>query len=368
MRVLTAFIKKEFWHVLRDRRSLTILLGLPVMMILIFGFALSNEVKNSSVAILDFAGDDVSAQIIHRLNSSQYFDITHRLRRFDDLESLFRQNQVRLGLVFPANLQDDLIGDGEGAIQIIGNAVDPNTTNTTIQYVSAIVADYQKELWQTQEIPYQIDVSYRMLYNPQLESAYTFVPGVMTLILMLLGTMMTSVSIVREKEMGTMEVLLVSPMRPILVIISKAIPYLVLCFVDVLIILLLAYTVLEMPLRGNLLLLLLMCILFVLTTLTLGLLVSTLVESQQVAMFLSLVGFFMPALIFGGYLFPIENMPEILQVISNAVPTRWFYNILKNIMIKGLGFEYIIKEAIILSGMTFLFLVIALKKFKIRLM
>ena len=367
MRVFIAFIRKEFWHVLRDRRSLVILIGMPVMMMLIFGFALTNEVKNSSVALLDLAGDNVSRQIVQRIDASQYFDIEYRLSSFKDLEVLFKENSVRTGLIIPTSFEKDLLGEGEGVVQIIGNAVDPNTTNMAMQYMSSIITDYQRELWGEKEIPYQIDLSYRMLYNPQLESSYSFVPGVLTLILMLLGAMMTSVSIVREKELGTMEVLLVSPMRPILVIISKAVPYLVLCFLDVIIILVLAYTVLSMPLRGNLLLLLFMCLLFILTTLTLGLLISTLVESQQVAMFLSLVGFLMPALVFGGYMFPIENMPRILQLISNVVPTRWFFEILKNIMVKGLGFAFIAKEAAILSGMTLIFLLLALKNFKIRL-
>ncbi|MCB0688883.1 MAG: ABC transporter permease [Saprospiraceae bacterium] len=367
MKIFIAFIQKEFWHVLRDIRSLVILLGLPVFMILIFGFALSTEVKDSSVAILDFSGDDVSRELIARLDASRYFQVTHRLERFSELETLFKENKVRLGIIFNPHLQDDLFGEGEASIQIIGNAVDPNTTNTSMQYVQNIVGDYQREIWGEMEIPYQIDVDYRMLYNPQLESSYTFVPGVMMLILMLLGAMMTSVSIVREKEMGTMEVLLVSPMKPFIVVISKAVPYLVLCFIDVLIILGLAYTVMGMPLRGSLPLLLGMSTLFIITTLSLGLLISNLVDSQQVAMFLSLVGFLMPALVFGGFMFPIENMPEVLQVISHVVPTRWFFVILKNIMVKGLGFSYIYKEAMILTGMTIFFLVVATKKFKTRL-
>ncbi len=367
MKIFLAFIRKEFWHVLRDRRSLLILLGMPVVMMLIFGFALSTEVSNASVAILDLAGDDVSTQLIQKMDESRYLDITYRLKRFSDLENLFRENKARLGIVFPAGFQQDLNGEGEATIQIIGNAVDPNTANTTIQYASAIIADYQNSLWGIEELPYKIETEYRMLYNPQLESAYNFVPGVMTLILMLLGTMMTSVSIVREKELGTMEILLVSPMRPILAILSKAVPYLVLCFVDVLIILALAYTVLGMPVRGSIFLLLVTCLLFIITTLSLGLLISTLVESQQVAMFLSLVGFLMPAIVFGGFMFPIENMPTILQVISHIVPTRWFFDILKEIMVKGLGLSFILKPVIILAGMTAFFLVIALKKFKVRL-
>jgi drug efflux transport system permease protein len=367
MSVFFAFIRKEFWHVLRDARSLVILIGMPVVMMLIFGFALSTEVKNASVAILDNAGDDLSAQLIQRLSESKYLNITHRLKQFDDLETLFRENKVRLGILIPAGFQDDLIGEGEANVQIIGNAVDPNTTNTSIQYASAIIADFQKSLWGEKKLPYQITTVTRMLYNPQLKSAFSFVPGVMTMILMLLGAMMTSVSIVREKELGTMEVLLVSPMRPVLVILSKAVPYLVLCFVDVLIILLLSYTVLGMPLRGNLLLLLAICILFIFTTLSLGLLISTLVESQQVAMFLSLVGFLMPAIVFSGFMFPIENMPLLLQAISHIVPTRWFYEMLKEIMVKGLGGHFILKQVAILTGMTVVFLVMAFRKFKVRL-
>jgi ABC-2 type transport system permease protein len=367
MNLFLAFIRKEFWHVLRDRRSLVILLGMPVMMMLIFGFALSTEVKNASVAVLDHAGDDLSMQLIQKLNESAYLDIQYRLSSFTELEVLFRENRARIGIVIPPGFQNEHLGEGESTIQVIGNAVDPNTTNTSIQYISAIVNDFQQSLWGEQRLPYEINTKFRMLYNPQLESTYNFVPGVMTLILMLLGAMMTSVSIVREKELGTMEVLLVSPMHPMMVIVSKAIPYLVLCFVDVLIILLLAYTVLGMPVRGSMTLLLAMCLLFIFTTLSLGLLISTLVESQQVAMFLSLVGFLMPALVFGGYMFPIENMPGILQAISHVVPTRWFFDILKDIMVKGLGLSYIIKPALILGGMTLVFLAIAFRKFKIRL-
>ena len=284
-------------------------------------------------------------------------------------KKLFKENEVLLGVVIPTGFSQDLIGHGRADLQVIGSAVDPNTTNTAIQYLKGLLLTEQLELLQSEASqPYQIDVSIRMMYNPQLESSYLFVPGVMTLVLMLLGAMMTSVSIVREKELGTMEVLLVSPMKPILVILSKAVPYLVLSFIDVLLILLLAYTVLDMPMRGNLFLLLSMCVLFIITALSLGLLISTLVESQQVAMFLSLVGFLMPALVFSGFMFPIENMPAVLQAISNVVPTRWFFDILKNVMIKGLGLDFIVKPAIILLAMTLFFLTIAIREFKIRLM
>lgn len=367
MKTFFSFIKKEFWHVLRDRRSMLILLGLPIVMMLLYGFALSNEVKNSNIAIADFAQDESSRLLIERFENSQYFTITHHIHNEAEIATLFEEGKVRMAIIFPQNFSSDLAHKHSAQVRMVGDASDPNTSNIIINYASAIVRDYQNELINNLTFPYSIGVETRMLYNPQLLSSFNFVPGVMTLILMLLGAMMTSVSIVKEKENGTMEVLLVSPMRPIFVVISKAIPYMVLCFVDVLIILLMAYTVLGMPVRGNMALLLAESMLFILTTLSLGLLISSAVNSQQIAMFISLVGLLMPSLIFSGFMFPIENMPLPLQVISNIVPTKWFYSIIKNIMVKGLGFSYVYKQTLILGGMTLFYMIVATKKFKVRL-
>lgn len=367
MKTFFSFIKKEFWHVLRDRRSMLILLGLPIVMMLLYGFALSNEVKNSNIAIADFAQDESSRLLIERFENSQYFTITRHIHNEAEIATLFEEGKVRMAIIFPQNFSSDLAHKHSAQVRMVGDASDPNTSNIIINYASAIVRDYQNELINNLTFPYSIGVETRMLYNPQLLSSFNFVPGVMTLILMLLGAMMTSVSIVKEKENGTMEVLLVSPMRPIFVVISKAIPYMVLCFVDVLIILLMAYTVLGMPVRGNIALLLAESMLFILTTLSLGLLISSAVNSQQIAMFISLVGLLMPSLIFSGFMFPIENMPLPLQVISNIVPTKWFYSIIKNIMVKGLGFSYVYKQTLILGGMTLFYMIVATKKFKVRL-
>ena len=367
MKIFWSFIRKEFWHVFRDRKSLLILLGMPVMMMTVFGFALSTEVKNSAIAIIDPSKDAASKELTDRLDKSRFFSVTTILDDPAAIDQVFREGKVRMVVVFPPDFKHDIYHSKQGQIQLIGDGTDPNTCSIVIQYASSIIRDYQKEIMGEMDFPYSINSEVRMLYNPQLLSAYNFVPGVMTLILMLLGAMMTSVSIVKEKELGTMEVLLVSPMKPLGVVLSKAFPYLVLCFIDVIIILLLAYNVLGMPVRGNIGLLLAECLLFIFTTLSLGLLISSSVNSQQVAMFISLVGFLMPSLIFSGFMFPIENMPVPMQVISNVVPTRWFFNIIKNIMIKGLGFEYVFRETAILAGMTFFFIVVALKKFKVRL-
>ena len=367
MKIFFAFVKKEFWHVIRDTRSLIILLGLPVMMMLLFGFALSSEVKNSNIAILDFSKDAATKKLIDRLDQSQYFSVRHILTDEKQIEQAFKKGEVRMAVIFPQNFESELMHNKKAQVRLIGDASDPNTSNIVINYASAIIRDYQNEVFGLQKMPYQISVETRMLYNPQLKSSYNFVPGVMTLILMLLGAMMTSVSIVKEKEMGTMEILLVSPMKPLMVIFSKAVPYLVLCFVDVILILLMAVFVLDMPIAGSLVLLLAESLLFILTTLSLGLLVSTIVDSQQVAMFISLVGFLMPALIFSGFMFPIENMPKPMQVMSNIVPTKWYYSIVRAIMVKGLGFEYVYKQTLILVVMTVVFLGASIKKFNVRL-
>lgn len=367
MDLFLAFIKKEFWHVLRDTRSLVILLGMPVMMMLMYGFALSNEVKNSNIGILDLSKDENTTFLINRFDQSRYFTVKKYLKREAEIEENFRKGNIRMAVIFPPNFRDNLLHTNKVQIRFIGDASDPNTANIMINYASAIVRDYQNEILGETKLPYTIELETSMLYNPKLESTFNFVPGVMTLILMLLGAMMTSVSIVKEKERGTMEILLVSPMKPLMVVITKAIPYLLLCFVDVLLILLLAYTVLDMPVRGNIFLLLAECILFIFTTLSLGLLISNVVDKQQTAMFISLVGLLMPALIFSGFMFPLENMPLPLRTISNIVPTRWFYSIVSTIMVKGLGIAFVWKQTLILFGMTIFFLGMALKKFKIRL-
>lgn len=367
MKLFLSFIRKEFWHVLRDTRSLIILIGLPIVMMLLFGFALSTEVKNTKIVVLDNAHDDASKYLIDRLEHSQYFDIQAIILSEKEIEQTFRRGEARMAVIFPANFQNDLMHENKAQVRFVGDATDPNNSTIVINYASAIFREYQNELMGDKKFPYTIEVETRMLYNPQLESSYNFVPGVMTLIMMLLGAMMTSVSIVKEKETGTLEILLVSPMKPLMVVISKAIPYMVLCFLDIILILLMAVFILDMNIRGSLPLLLAESLLFIITTLSLGLLISSIVDSQQVAMFISLVGLLMPSLIFSGFMYPIENMPLPLQVISNIVPTKWYYSIVRAVMVKGLGFSFIIKQTLILVGMTVFFLAVAIRKFKVRL-
>lgn len=365
--MFAAFVLKEVKHVLRDRRSLFILLGLPVAMMILFGFALSNEVKDSRFIVVNRTPDPVTTQLIDRLDQSRYFTYVGNASDIDEVDEWFRRGDARLALVFSSRFDHSLRHSGHAQLQLVADASDANTADTIVHYASTVVRQFQSELVEHPQSPPGIQVEARMLYNPQLKSSYMFVPGVMTLILMLLGAMMTSVSIVREKERGTMEVLLVSPLHPLIVIVSKAVPYMLLCLADVIIILVLAYGVLEMPMGANLPLLLAESLLFIITALALGLVISNLVEEQQTAMFVSLIGMLMPALVFSGFMFPIENMPFALQLISHVVPTRWFYLIVSNVMIKHLGPEAVIQPTLVLMAMTLVLLGIAWRTFKQRL-
>lgn len=367
MKQLLSFIKKEFAHVFRDRKTLLILFGLPIVQIIIFGFALTNEVKNSKIIIMDQAKDIASQEIISKISASRYFEIEQFIVSRNQIESSFKKGVIKIVLIFPAGFNQELMHLQKAQVQIIADASDPNTASTLTNYLSAIIMDYQHDLNNKTPLPYRIITETRMLYNPQLKGAHNFVPGVMALVLMLVCVMMTSISIVREKELGTMEVLLVSPLQPIIVILAKVIPYLVLSIINVVSILLLSVFLLGLPITGSITLLLLESILFIITSLSLGLLISTITDSQQTAMLVSLMGMLLPTILFSGFMFPIENMPFLLQVISNAVPAKWYYSIVKSIMIKGLGLSAILKESAILLAMTLVFTAASLKNFKNRL-
>lgn len=367
MKQFLSFVKKEFYHIFRDRRTMFILLGMPIVQIVIFGFALTNEVKNSKIAILDQSKDAATASLIAQLDASRYFDIRENLFSYKEIEHAFQKGKIKLAVVFAPHFGEDIKHFNKAQVQLIADASDPNVANTLTAYATAIIMDYQDRITHDKKIPYTISTEMRMLYNPQLKGAYNFVPGVMAMVLLLVCTMMTAITIVREKELGTMEVMLVSPVRPLRVVLAKAVPYLLLSTINITSILFLSVFVLEVPINGSLALLVFESILFTLVSLSLGLLISSGAESQQTAMFISLIGLFLPTIMLSGFMFPVENMPLPLQVISNIVPAKWYYSIVKSIMLKGLGIAAIWKETLILAGMMIFFLTLAIKKFNIRL-
>lgn len=367
MKQFFAFVKKEFHHIWRDKRTMLILIFMPIVQVIIFGFALTNEVKNSKIAVLDQSKDMATTSLIAELDASRYFDIEKNLYSYRQIDQEFKKDKIKLAVVFPQHFNDDLQHFNKAQVQLIADASDPNEANALTNFATAIIMDYQNRITNNHRLPYTINTEVRMLYNPELKGAFNFVPGVMAMVLLLVCTMMTAITIVKEKEMGTMEVLLVSPMRPQMVVLSKAVPYLVLSVVNITSILLLSVFVLEMPINGSLVLLMSESILFTIVSLSLGLLISSVADSQQTAMLISLVALFLPTVMLSGFMFPIENMPLPLRILSNVVPAKWYYNIVKAVMIKGVGLNAIWKETAILIGMMVFFLTVAIKRFKIRL-
>ena len=367
MKQLIAFIRKEFYHVFRDRRTLLILFGIPIAQIILFGQALSSEVKNIGIAVLDEANNTYSQEITHRLQASPYFKLKEPLLRYDQVEDQFKRGSIKAALIFPPDFGKDLYTPSGASLQLITDGSDPNTAKTVQNYFSAMVASYQQELNPAVQMPYQITVENRMLYNEEQNGSMNFVPGVIALVFMIVSTALTSVAVVREKELGTMEILLVSPFNPLKILIAKAVPYLILSLINFTVILLLSVYMLDVPIRGNLLLLYAESTLFIIICLSLGLLISTSTSSQQTAMLIAMMGMMLPTAFFTGFMFPIENMPLVFQGIAKVFPSSYYYAIVKKVMLKGLDFSYIWKETLILIAMAVLFLTLAMKKFKIRL-
>lgn len=367
MKQLRSFIRKEFLHVFRDRKTLLLLFGMPIAQIILFGFALTNEIKDANIVICDYSNDIATTQIINKLEANKNLTVFKKILSHNEIETAFRTGEIKLAIIFPNNFNSDLQHLNKAQVQVIADASDPNTASTLSNYASTIIKSYQLELLKNNSLPLSINTDVRMIYNPELKGVTNFVPGVMALVLLLICVLMTSVSIVKEKETGTMEVLLVSPFNPILVIIAKAIPYFLLSLVNLSIILLLSVNLLNMPMNGSYLLLYAVSSILILTALSLGLLISNSTDSQQTAMLISLMVMLLPTMIFTGFMFPIENMPLPLQIISNIIPSKWYYIIVKSIMIKGLGITAIWKETLILTGMTTILLTISIKKFKPRL-
>ena len=362
------FVKKEFLHIFRDYRTLFILFGIPAAQIIIFGYAVSTDIKNAGVAFLDLSHDEITQELTSKIISSGFFRKTENLLTYNDIDKVFKKGKTKAVIVFEKDFGKNLISERKASLTIISDGSEPNTATLVTNYTTAIVNDFTMGMaGPALNNSIRIEPEVKMFYNPNLKSHFMFVPGVITLILILICALMTSVTITREKEFGTMEVLLVSPLRPVQIILGKVMPYFFLSFINVLLILALSWFVFGLPVKGSMLLLLAECMLYILMSLTLGILISTVSKNMQQAIFISLIGLMLPTILLSGFIFPIENMPKIYDYVSMILPPRYFILIIKNIMIKGTGFTYIWKETLILIVMTLTFIGLSVRNFKIRL-
>ena len=351
MKQFISFIIKETKHIVRDKRTMLILFGMPIVLMLIFGFAITTDVRNVRTVVVTSSLDHLTQRAVERLAASEYFTITASVATPQDAERLIRGQKADLAIVF----SPDFASKRQG-MQFIVDGADPNMAQQWTNYATAVIANADASL-----------VNSKMLYNPQMRSAYNFVPAIMGMLLMLVCAMMTSISIVREKEKGTMEVLLVSPVKPLMIIVAKAIPYLVLAFAILTTILLMGRYVLGVPLQGSIFWIYLVSTIYILLALSLGLLISNIATSQLMALLLSAMVLLVPIVMLSGMLFPVESMPPVLQWISAIVPPRYYIEAMRKLMIMGVGIGEVLREVVILTAMTALLLAVSLLKFKTRL-
>ena len=359
MKQFIAFVIKETKHILRDKRTMLILFGMPVVMMLLFGFAITTDVKNVRTVVVTSEMSPRTQQAVERLAQSEYFIITQTVNTPREAEQLIHSQKADMALVFVQNRGMQIMVDGS----------DPNMAQQWTTYaLQTIAADRSAPATlhaAKNDSPITIHTS--LLYNPQMKSAYNFVPAIMGMLLMLICAMMTSISIVREKEKGTMEVLLVSPVRPLMVIVAKAVPYLVLAFGILITILFMSRYVLGVPIAGSLLSILAVSTLYILLALSLGLLISNVAQTQLVALLMSAMVLLMPVVMLSGMIFPVESMPQVLQWLAALVPPRYYIEAMRKLMIMGVGLDAVAREVAVLAGMTVVLLAIALKKFNVRL-
>ncbi len=367
MKQFASFVKKEFLHIFRDPRTMLLLLGMPIAQIILFGFALTTEVKNVRVAVLDPTPGEVTRRLAERIDASSDLEVVLYLHDEAQVEPVFLEDLADVVVSFAPRFNDNFLHRGQSDVRLITDASDPNTGTSRAAYIAQVVAAAAREEAGSATPPLTIPSRVSYLFNPGMKAAYNFVPGVMGLILMLICAMMTSISIVREKETGTMEVLLVSPVRPLRIILAKAIPYFTLSCVNLATILLLSVFVLGVPVSGSLFWLLALSFVFILVALALGLLISTLTATQVAAMLASGVILLMPVMLLSGMIFPVESMPGILQGISCIIPARWYIAGVKKLMIEGVSVAFVWKEFLILGGMAIFLLTVSIKNFKNRL-
>lgn len=351
MKQFISFIIKEAKHIVRDKRTMLILFGMPIIMMLLFGYAVRNDVRNVRTVIVMSNTDYVTQQAVDRLSASEYFTITQVVATPVEAEQAIRDQKADLAIVFGEDY-----ASGHSDLQFIVDGADPNMAQQWTQYVNAVITNPNNGL-----------VNTKLLYNPQMKSAYNFVPAIMGTLLMLVCAMMTSISIVREKERGTMEVLLVSPVQPILIIIAKVIPYLVLAFIILIVILLMANSLLGVPLQGSVFWIFVISTIYILLALSLGLLVSNIAKTQLVALLLSAMVLLMPIVMLSGMFFPIESMPKVLQYVSAIIPTRYYTSAMRKLMIMGVGVRQVMHEMMVLICMLIGLLGLSLAMFNKRL-
>lgn len=368
MQAFIQIIIKEFYHIVRDIRTLVVLFGIPAAQLVLFGYAIRTEINDADIGIMDLSKDYITTEITSKILSSGYFRLNGYYTSEKQIEKAFKAGQVKQVIIFESNFAYKLLKENKANIQVINDASNPNLATLLNNYTFSIINNYQNEQnLKNQSQPLTIIPEVKMLYNPEMKSVNNFVPGLIALLMMLICALMTSITITKEKEFGNMEILLVSPIKPEVIILGKVVPYVLLSLVIGSVVLGLSLLIFSVPFNGSVVLFYFEIFIYLITALTLGIFISTIAKTQQVAMLVSLGGLLLPTVLLSGFIFPIENMPWFLQFISNFIPAKWFLIIIRSIMLKGIGLEYFWKETLVLIGMSLVLIFLSMRLLKVRL-
>lgn len=360
MKELRMILRKEFIHIIRDKITLALVLAMPIALVLLFGFTISTDIRNAKISILDQSKDTKSKLLIDQITASGYFQIVSYPENEVEIDNDFKNKNIKLAIIIPPHFEESLSKEHAATLQVINDVSDLNVASILNNYVRAVVQSYTENYNNDSNTGFGITM--KMLYNPESNSVYMFVPGIITLIMVLVTALMSSITLAREKETGTMRMLLITPVKKIYIIIGKVIPYMLISFIGTIAILAISVTVFKMPINGSLLMLLFLCIIFMLTSASFGLLISSISQTQVDAMMITMMGLFLPTVLLSGFLFPLNSMPMIFQVLANVFPAKWFILAIKDVMIKGSGFFDIWLYLLILFVMAVVFIVFSLTR------
>lgn len=359
MKELRMILYKEWIHIMRDKITLLLVLAMPIMLVLLFGFTISTEIRNAKVAILDQAKDTQSCLLIDKLASSGYFQVVSYPEDESEIDHEFKDLNLKLAIIIPNNFEESLEKEKLATLQIINDVSDLNVASILNNYILAICHDFANDYNHLSDVG-GVNIVTKMQYNSELSSVYMFVPGIITLIMIIVTALMSSITLAREKETGTMRMLLITPVKKVYVVIGKVIPYMVLSLISTIMIIVISVFVFKMPVNGSIALLLLLCIIFMFTAASFGMMISAISRTQIDAMMVTMMGLFLPTVLLSGFLFPLDNMPMFFQILADVFPAKWFIIAIKDVMIKGSGFLDIWKYLLILIVMAALLITVSL--------
>lgn len=362
MKELRQIIKMEFTHIFRDKITLFLVLAIPIMLVLLFGFTISTDIHHATISVLDLSKDSQSKALIEKITASDYFEVVSTPQSESEIDNDFKDKNVKLAIIIPPNFEEQLTKEKFVTIQVISDVSDLNVASILNNYVKAILYDYTTEYNAAENTANAIELTSQMRYNPEANSVYMFVPGIITLIMIIVTALMSSITLSREVETGTMRMLLIAPVKKIYVVVGKVIPYMILSFISTIMIIIISVVVFDMPIMGSIWLLLFLCIVFMLTSASFGMAISALVKTQLDAMMITMMGLFLPTALLSGFLFPIDNMPYFFQILANIFPGKWFIIAIKDVMLKGSGFLDIWLYMLILFGMAVLLMLLSLTR------